>query len=116
PSRGAHLLAQLPQGAEDARPVETLPFAMFAVIHDYSALHNCRACTCAPLLRHATARAVADRGPPRRRDGRQRRGRGSASLRERLYCDFTDAKPPMQGILIYTASGDSEGSMGGLVR
>jgi hypothetical protein len=43
-------------------------------------------------------------------------GYGSASLRERLYCDFTDADRPMQGILIYTASGDSEGSMGGLVR
>jgi hypothetical protein len=43
-------------------------------------------------------------------------GYGSASLRERLYCDFTDRKPPMQGILIYTASGDSEGTMGGLVR
>ncbi len=33
PSRGAHLLAELPQGAEDARSVESLPFAMFAVIH-----------------------------------------------------------------------------------
>lgn len=43
-------------------------------------------------------------------------GYGSASLRERLYCDFTDPNRPMQGILIYTASGDSEGTMGGLVR
>jgi len=43
-------------------------------------------------------------------------GYGSASLRERLYCDFTDPSNPMNGILIYTASGDSEGSMGGLVR
>jgi len=43
-------------------------------------------------------------------------GYGSASLRERLYCDFRDAKKPMQGLLIYTASGDSEGTMGGLVR
>jgi len=43
-------------------------------------------------------------------------GYGSASLRERLYCDFTDPSKAMQGILIYTASGDSEGSMGGLVR
>ncbi len=43
-------------------------------------------------------------------------GYGSASLRERLYCDFTDQGRPMQGILIYTASGDSEGTMGGLVR
>jgi len=43
-------------------------------------------------------------------------GYGSASLRERIYCDFTDPTKPMQGLLIYTASGDSEGSMGGLVR
>ena len=43
-------------------------------------------------------------------------GYGSASLRERLYCNFADPKNPMQGLLIYTASGDSEGTMGGLVR
>jgi hypothetical protein len=43
-------------------------------------------------------------------------GYGSASLRERLYCDLADTSHPMQGILIYTASGDAEGSMGGLVR
>ena len=43
-------------------------------------------------------------------------GYGSASLRERLYCDISDKEHPMQGILIYTASGDSEGTMGGLVR
>jgi hypothetical protein len=43
-------------------------------------------------------------------------GYGSASLRERLYCDFTDPAKPMHGLLIYTASGDSEGTMGGLVR
>jgi hypothetical protein len=43
-------------------------------------------------------------------------GYGSAALRERLYCDFADRDRPMQGVLIYTASGDSEGSMGGLVR
>jgi len=43
-------------------------------------------------------------------------GYGSASLRERIYCDFKDQSHPMQGVLIYTASGDSEGTMGGLVR
>jgi len=43
-------------------------------------------------------------------------GYGSASLRERLYCDQADPANPMCGVLIYTASGDSEGSMGGLVR
>jgi hypothetical protein len=41
-------------------------------------------------------------------------GYGSASLRERLYC--SDGQNPMAGILIYTAAGDSEGTMGGLVR
>lgn len=41
-------------------------------------------------------------------------GYGSASLRERLYC--ADGEHPMAGILIYTAAGDSEGTMGGLVR
>lgn len=42
-------------------------------------------------------------------------GYSSASLRERLYVsDNPDA--PMAGILIYTASGDSDGTMGGLVR
>jgi len=41
-------------------------------------------------------------------------GYGSASLRERLYS--ADGECPMSGILIYTAAGDSEGTMGGLVR
>jgi hypothetical protein len=41
-------------------------------------------------------------------------GYGSASLRERIYC--SDGQDPMSGILIYTAAGDSEGTMGGLVR
>ncbi len=43
-------------------------------------------------------------------------GYGSASLRERIYCNFEEGSEDMQGILIYTASGDSEGTMGGLVR
>lgn len=42
-------------------------------------------------------------------------GYGAASLRERLYVS-NEANKPMSGIMIYTASGDSEGSMGGLVR
>ena len=41
-------------------------------------------------------------------------GYGSSSLRERIYC--SDTHPQMAGILIYTAAGDSEGTMGGLVR
>lgn len=43
-------------------------------------------------------------------------GYGNASLRERIYCESDDPDLPMQGLLIYTASGDSEGTMGGLVR
>jgi len=43
-------------------------------------------------------------------------GYGSASLRERIYCEVSADSEPMHGILIYTASGDAEGTMGGLVR
>ncbi len=43
-------------------------------------------------------------------------GYGSASLRERIYCDEGESDEPMNGVLIYTASGDSEGTLGGLVR
>lgn len=42
-------------------------------------------------------------------------GYGSSSLRERLYFS-SDPESRMNGILIYTSSGDSEGSLGGLVR
>ena len=42
-------------------------------------------------------------------------GYGSSSLRERIYFS-SDSENRMNGILIYTSSGDSEGSMGGLVR
>lgn len=41
-------------------------------------------------------------------------GYGSASLRERIYS--AERNGSMSGILIYTAAGDSEGTMGGLVR
>jgi len=43
-------------------------------------------------------------------------GYGSASLRERLYWSPSERSDPMMGVLIYTASGDSEGTLGGLVR
>ena len=43
-------------------------------------------------------------------------GYGSAALRERIYCDTGEPSHSMQGILVYTASGDSEGTLGGLVR
>ena len=43
-------------------------------------------------------------------------GYGSSALRERIYCDSEFPDNAMNGILVYTASGDSEGSLGGLVR
>ena len=43
-------------------------------------------------------------------------GYGSSSIRERIYCGITDTTQGMYGVLLYTASGDSEGSLGGLVR
>lgn len=42
-------------------------------------------------------------------------GYGSSSLRERIYFS-SSGDHRMNGVLIYTSSGDSEGSMGGLVR
>lgn len=42
-------------------------------------------------------------------------GYGSSSLRERIYCD-TESGEKMNGILLYTAAGDSEGSLGGLIK
>ncbi len=42
-------------------------------------------------------------------------GYSSASLRERIYVS-TKTDAPMAGILIYTADGDSDGTLGGLVR
>ena len=45
-------------------------------------------------------------------------GYSTASIRERIYCRKynDDAEREMAAVLIYTASGDSEGSLGGLVR
>lgn len=42
-------------------------------------------------------------------------GYSSSSLRERLYVSDNESNP-MCGVLIYTAAGDSDGTMGGLVR
>lgn len=42
-------------------------------------------------------------------------GYSSAALRERLYVS-SDPKHPMAAVLVYTAAGDAEGTMGGLVR
>ncbi len=45
-------------------------------------------------------------------------GYSNASVREKIYCNMylSDRPQQMAGVLIYTASGDSEGSLGGLVR
>jgi hypothetical protein len=43
-------------------------------------------------------------------------GYGSSALKERIYCNLEFPNDVMNGVLIYTASGDSEGSLGGLVR
>ena len=43
-------------------------------------------------------------------------GYSIASLKERLYCSEEVEGKEMAGILIYTAVGDSEGTLGGLVR
>lgn len=43
-------------------------------------------------------------------------GYSSTSLRERIYCNSLHTDYNMSGILIYTANGDSEGTLGGLVR
>ncbi|WP_258111680.1 DUF1998 domain-containing protein [Alicyclobacillus sp. SP_1] len=43
-------------------------------------------------------------------------GYTTASLRERIYCSTAEDGLEMSGILLYTASGDSEGTLGGLVR
>lgn len=42
-------------------------------------------------------------------------GYSTASLRERLFVS-ADPHAPMAGLLVYTAAGDSEGTLGGLVR
>lgn len=44
-------------------------------------------------------------------------GYTEASLRERIYCNLPGNEGKnMQGILIYTAAGDADGTLGGLVR
>ncbi len=42
-------------------------------------------------------------------------GYSSAALRERLFVS-SNPNAPMAGVLVYTAAGDAEGTMGGLVR
>jgi hypothetical protein len=42
-------------------------------------------------------------------------GYSTAALRERLYISASE-RSPMGGVLVYTAAGDAEGTLGGLVR
>ena len=43
-------------------------------------------------------------------------GYSAASLRERIYARVAGDGEPMAGVLVYTASGDQEGTLGGLAR
>lgn len=43
-------------------------------------------------------------------------GYATSSLRERIYCKLPDDGSPQAGILVYTAAGDMEGTLGGLAR
>lgn len=43
-------------------------------------------------------------------------GYSGAALKERIYSTYPDSDKTMAGILIYTSSSDSDGSLGGLVR
>ena len=43
-------------------------------------------------------------------------GYGSSSIRERIYASHNGHEQPMAGVLLYTAAGDSDGTLGGLVR
>lgn len=43
-------------------------------------------------------------------------GYAEASIKERIYSTYEGSKNKMAGILIYTSSSDSDGSLGGLVR
>ena len=43
-------------------------------------------------------------------------GYSGASIKERVYSTFSEASLSMAGLLLYTSSSDSDGSLGGLVR
>ena len=43
-------------------------------------------------------------------------GYSGASIKERIYCTYPESEIKMAGILLYTSSSDSDGSLGGLVR
>jgi hypothetical protein len=43
-------------------------------------------------------------------------GYSVSSIKERIYCSFKNGTEKFSGVLVYTASSDSDGSLGGLVR
>ena len=43
-------------------------------------------------------------------------GYSGASIKERIYSTYPESATAMSGILLYTSSSDSDGSLGGLVR
>lgn len=43
-------------------------------------------------------------------------GYSGAAIKERIYSTYSDSNVSMAGILLYTSSSDSDGSLGGLVR
>ena len=43
-------------------------------------------------------------------------GYSGSALKERIYSTYSNSDLPMAGVLIYTSSSDSDGSLGGLVR
>jgi hypothetical protein len=42
-------------------------------------------------------------------------GYNAASLREKIYCTYNNSENIMNGVLVYLASSDSDGSLGGLI-
>jgi len=43
-------------------------------------------------------------------------GYSTASIKERIYSSFNGSKKKMSGVLVYTSTSDSEGSLGGLIE
>ena len=87
-ARAARLAARAQQAAARWRPAAVSP--RYVLLHTLAHL----------LLRNTAFEA----------------GYSTSALRERLYVTSRTDGPAMAGILIYTAAGDTEGTLGGLVR
>jgi hypothetical protein len=87
-ARAARLAARAQQGVARWRPAAVSP--RYVLLHTLAHL----------LLRNTAFEA----------------GYSTSALRERLYVTGRPTGPAMAGILIYTAAGDTEGTLGGLVR